>query len=110
MKISDLAKFLKNKMRYIEDKRSTDEIIASNYFECIKYLYKGNEKPIVTGFRKDVNIWLETTVGSIELDEIPHNNGHLTNCVYELEALIGENNYSEEYVISLINDYINKNW
>ena len=31
----------------------------------------------------------------------------LYNKVLELNALIGENGYSEEYVISLINDYIN---
>ena len=28
----------------------------------------------------------------------------------EIHALIGENGYSEEYVIALINDYINQNW
>ena len=56
MKISDLAKFIKKKMGYKEDNRSDDEIIASNYYECIKYLYKGKEKPIVYGYRNDFMI------------------------------------------------------
>lgn len=41
MKISDLAKFIEKKMGYKEDNRSDDEIITSNYYECIKYLYRG---------------------------------------------------------------------
>lgn len=112
MKESALAKFLKGIFGK-KDKRnnmSDDEIIKLDYFECIAYLYKGKEKPVVLGFEQGVNTWLNTTVGSIELDSIPHDNGHLTNNVYELEALIGENGYDEKYLISLINQAIDENW
>lgn len=109
MKISDLAKFLKKTMGHKEDNRSNDEIIASNYYECIKHLYKGKEKPIVYGYRDEVNEWLRTSVGSIEIDEVGKGTS-LYNKVLEINVLIGENAYSEEYVISLINDYINHNW
>lgn len=87
-----------------------EEIIKLNYFECICYLYKGKEKPVVIGFRSGVNIWLETNVGDIDLDSIPHGKGYLTNCVYELEALIGENGFSDDYIIEIINDVINEKW
>ncbi len=112
MKISDVANYIK-KLFGIDDGRnnlSIDEIIALDYFECICYLYKGKEKPVVYGFRDGVNTWLITSVGSIEFDEIPHNKSHLTNNVYELEALIGENNLDDDYVIKLINDKINESW
>ena len=90
--------------------RSDDEIIASNYYECIKYLYRGGkEKPIIYGYRNEVNEWLRTSVGSIEIDEVEKVSS-LYNKVLELNVLIGENGYSEEYVIALINDCINQNW
>ena len=112
MKESSLAKFLK-RIFGIKDERnnmSDDEIIKLDYFECIAYLYKGKEKPVVLGFEQGVATWLNTTVGSIEFDSIPHDNGHLTNNVCELEALIGENGYDEKYLVPLINQAIDENW
>ncbi len=112
MKISVLANYIK-KLFKINDGRnnlSTEEIIALDYFECICYLYNGNEKPVVYSFKDGVNIWLTTSVGTIEFDEIPHSKSHLTNNVYELEALIGENNLDEDYVIKLINSKIDESW
>lgn len=112
IKESILAKYLKNIFgkKNERDNLSDEEIIKLNYFECVSYLYKGKEKPLVLGFKEGVNIWLKTSIGDIDLDSIPHNKGHLTNNVYELEALIGENCYSEEYLIDLINQAIDENW
>ena len=112
MKISDVANYLKSIFK-IKDQRnnlSNEEIIALDYYECISYLYKEKEKPIILGFNEGVNIWLNTSVGPIELDSIPHNNGHLTNNVQEIEVLIGENDYDEKFIISLINKKIDECW
>lgn len=69
----------------------------------------GKEKTIIYGYRNEVNEWLRTSVDSIEIDEVGKETS-LYEKVLELNALIGENGYSEEYVIALINDYINQNW
>ncbi len=113
MKISSIANYIMNLFGIKQNNRknlSIDDIIALDYYECICYLYKGNKKPVVLGFEDDVNIWLKTSVGAIDIDAIPHNEGHLTNNVNELEVLIGEQNYDNEYVINLINKKIDSSW
>lgn len=112
IKTSKVASFIK-KIFGIDDTRdslSIEEIIALDYYECIRYLYDRKEKPKVFGFRDGVNIWLETSVGSIEFDEIPHSKGHLTNNVQEIGILIGENGLDDSYVINLINKGIDQYW
>ncbi len=108
LKTSDFASFLNpNKKR---KNLTAEEIIALDYYECISYLYRGKEKPVITGFKEGVNIWLETSVGPLELDEIPHNKSHLTNNVHEIEVLMGENDFEDDYIIKLINQKIDESW
>lgn len=112
MKISKVAKYLKKLFRN-KDARSNmsdKDIIKLDYFECISYLYKGIEKPIVIGFKDGVFLWINTTVGLLELDSIPHDEGHLTKDVMELEVLIGEKNYDEDYVVNLVNKSLTERW
>lgn len=108
IKISDLAASLNPNSK--RKNLTTEQIIALDYYECISYLYQGKEKPQVTGFREDVYLWLETTVGPIELDEIPHRKSHLMNNVREIEVLTGENDFENDDLINLINQKINDTW
>ncbi|MGM9970119.1 MAG: hypothetical protein ACI35S_06965 [Anaeroplasma sp.] len=112
IKTSSVANFIKKLFGINDDRNnlSIEEIIALDYYECISYLYNGKEMPIVYGYRDGVNIWLKTSVGPIELDSIPHGNGHLTNNVYELEALIADNGYDESYVVDLINKILKEKY
>lgn len=90
--------------------KSDMEIITDDYIVCMKYFISGKDKPVVLGFKEGACIWLNTSLGCIELDEIPHNNGYLKNCVYEIETLIGENGYSEETVVLALNERIKMTW
>ncbi len=61
----------------------------------------------IRGFREGVNEWLMTdSDGDIELDSIPHNESELSECRYEIEALIGDNGYDEDTVIKALNEKI----
>lgn len=113
IKASSVAAYIKKLFNLKDDVRdglSDDEIIALDYFECICFLYKGKEKPIVTGFRQGFTRELETNVGLIELENIPHSKQHLYNNVLELDVLIGENGYDDPYLIELINKYLDEHW
>ena len=82
------------------------EIIVNDYIKCIKYLLKGKLVPII-GFRDGVNEWLMTdSDGDIDIDSIPHDNCELTECRYEIEALIGDNGYDEDTILKALNEKI----
>lgn len=90
----------------IDDTRSDIEIIVEDYIKCIKYFLNGKLVPI-TGFKEGVYEWLMTeSEGDIELDSIPHDESELSECRYEIEALIGDNGYDEDTVIKALNDKI----
>lgn len=44
--------------------------------------------------------------GDIELDSIPHDNCELTECRYEIEALIGDNGYDDNTILIALNEKI----
>ena len=89
-----------------DDPRTDLEIIVDDYIKCIKYLLNGKLVP-VTGYREGVHEWLMTDdMGDIELDTISHDECELSECRYEIEALIGENGYDEDTVIKALNEKI----
>ena len=86
--------------------RTDLDIIVDDYIRCVKYLLNGKIVPI-TGFRDGVNEWLMTADdGDVELDSIPHDNCRLTECRYEIEALIGDNGYDEDTILNALNKKI----
>ncbi|MBD5132679.1 MAG: hypothetical protein HDT28_08870 [Clostridiales bacterium] len=89
-----------------DDSRTDLETIVDDYIKCIKYLLNGKIVPI-TGFRDEVHEWLMTdSDGDIDLGFIPHDNGELTECRYEIEALIGDNGYDEDTILKALNEKI----
>ena len=89
-----------------DNSRTDLDIIVDDYIKCIKYFLNGNLVPI-TGYREGVHEWLITDgAGDIELNFIPHDDSELTECRYEIEALIGENGYDENTVIEALNKKI----
>lgn len=89
-----------------DDCRTDLEIIVDDYIKCIKYLLNGKIVPII-GFRDEVHEWLITdSDGDIELDAIPHDNCELTECRYEIEALIGDNRYDDDTILIALNEKI----
>ena len=95
-----------NKASKEEDSRADLEIIVDDYIKCIKYILNGKIAPII-GFRNGVHEWLMTdSDGDIELDSIPHDNCELTECRYEIEALIGDNGYDDNTILMMLNEKI----
>ncbi len=89
-----------------EDSRADLEIIVDDYIKCIKYLLNG-KIVVIIGFRNGVHEWLMTdSDGDIELDSIPHDNCELTECRYEIEALIGDNGYDDNEILFALNEKI----
>ena len=89
-----------------DDSRTDLDIIVDDYIKCIKYLLNGKIVPI-TGFRDGVHEWLMTdNDGDVDLDSIPHDNSELTECRYEIEALIGDNGYDNDTVLIALNKVI----
>lgn len=89
-----------------EDSRADLEIIVDDYIKCIKFLLNGKIVPII-GFRNGVHEWLMTdSDGDIELDSIPHDNCELTECRYEIEALIGDKGYDDNTILIVLNEKI----
>lgn len=82
------------------------ETIVDDYIKCIKYLLNGRVVPII-GFREGVHEWLMTdSDGDLALDSIPHDNGELTECRYEIEALIVDNGYDDNIILFELNKKI----
>ncbi len=90
---------------YKEDVRTDLEIIVDNYIRCMKYLLKGKVAS-VTRFKDGVTEWLITDIGLVELDAIPHDESELTECRYEIEALIADNDFDNDTVLQALNDRI----
>lgn len=87
----------------VDDTRTDLEKIVADYIKCIQYFLDGELVPI-TGFREGVHEWLMTDgAGDIDLDSIPHDECELSECRFEIEALIGDNGYDEETVIKALN-------
>ncbi len=110
LKTSEVANYIRKLFGMKESNLSIEETIQQDYYDCICYLYRGKEKPVIIGFKGDNCICLSTTVGEILLFEIPHNKCYLTNCANEIEVLVNENEFAEDYVVKLINDIIEKKW
>ncbi len=102
----EVISLLKGKMAFADDDRSDLDIIVDDYIKCIKYLLNGKLVPVI-GFRDGVQEWLMTdSDGDIELDSIPHDNCELTECRYEIEALIGDNGYDDNEILFALNEKI----
>lgn len=86
------------------------EQIIEDYIVCIGYFYRGEKPPYVKSFQNDFYYWLETDIGLIELDKIPHDNRKLTERCCEIECLIADNGYSSEEIIERLNDEIKNQW
>lgn len=109
IKASSVAAYIKKLLNLkddVKDGLSDEEIVVLDYYEAIRYFYKGKEKPVALGFTQGVDIWLETTVGPIRLDEMPHE----ISLEEEVEILIGENGFDHSYLIELINKYLDEHW
>ena len=100
--------FFKKKANKIQ--QADIDIIAENYVECIRYFYRGEKPPYVNSFKDDYYFWLETDIGLIELERIPHDEQFLTERVMEIEALIADNNYALSDIKEHINDRLKDNW
>lgn len=86
------------------------EQIAEDYIVCICYFYRGEKPPFVKSFKDDYYFWLNTDIGLIELDNIPHDNAELTERRSEIECLIADNGYSNEEIIESLNEEIKNQW
>lgn len=102
----DWLKHKGNDMPVKEYSRADLEIIVDDYIKCIKYLLNG-KIVIIIGFRHGAHECLMTdSDGDLELDSIPHDNCELTECRYEIEALIGDNGYDENEILYALNEKI----
>ena len=86
------------------------EQIAEDYVECIRYFYRNEKPPFVKNFQDDFYFWLETDIGLIELNKIPHDNLKLTERCCEIECLIADNGYSNDEIIEKLNEEIKRQW
>ncbi|MDE6373158.1 MAG: hypothetical protein K2L72_01530 [Clostridia bacterium] len=86
------------------------EQVIEDYMVCICYFYRGEKPPFVKSFKEDCYYWLNTDVGLIELDNIPHENAELTERLSEIEFLIADNGYSNDEIIVKLNEEINNQW
>lgn len=104
--VLDWIKLKEYGMPVEEDSRADLETIVDDYIKCIKYLLNG-KVAIILGFRHGVHEWLMTdSDGDLQLDSIPHDNCELTECRYEIEALIGDNGYDENEILFALNEKI----
>lgn len=86
------------------------EQVIENYIVCICYFYRGDQPPFVKNFNDDHYYWLNTDIGLIELNKIPHDNEELTERLYEIESLIADYGYSNEEIIAKLNKEIKNQW
>lgn len=98
------------KKKAAKTQKADIDIITQDYVECIRYFYRGEKPPFVNGFKDDFYFWLETDMGLIELEEIPHDEQFLTECRMEIEALIADNNYSLSEIKEHLNVKLKNNW
>lgn len=86
------------------------EQIVENFIVCICYFYRGEQPPFVKNFNDGVKDWLETDIGEICLDQIPHDNFELTERRREIEALIADYDFSDSEIIKKLNEEIKNQW
>ena len=98
------------KKKAVKQYKTDLEQIIEDYLVCICYFYRGEKPPFVKSFKDDVYFWLETDIGLIELDNIPHDNHELTERCCEIECLIADNGYSDEEIIKSLNEEIKNQW
>lgn len=98
------------KKKKVRQNKSDMEQIAEDYIQCMRYLYRGEKPPFVKNFDDDFYFWLNTDIGLIELDKIPHDNRELTEKINEIECLIADNGYSNAEIIERLNEEIKNQW
>lgn len=86
------------------------EQVIEDYIVCICYFYRGEKPPFVKSFNKGHYYWLNTDIGLIELNRIPHDNEELTERLCEIECLIADYGYSGEEIIAELNEEIKNQW
>ena len=102
--------FGKKKKNAVKQHKTDLEQIIEDYVECIRHLYRGENPPFVNSFKDDYYYWLNTDIGLIELDNIPHDNAELTERRSEIECLIADGGYSNDEIIERLNDEIKNQW
>lgn len=98
-------------------KKSSDKFVKSDleqiiedYVVCICHFYRGEKPPVVVDFKEDYYFWLNTDIGLIELNNIPHDNRELTERCCEIECLIADNGFSNDEIIRKLNEEIQNQW
>lgn len=93
-----------------DDYKNDLEQVIEDYIVCICYFYRGEKPPFVKNFSEDHYYWLNTDIGLIELNRIPHDNEELTERLCEIECLIADYGYSNEEIITKLNEEIKEQW
>lgn len=86
------------------------EQVIEDYIVCICYFYRGEKPPFVKNFQEEHYYWLNTDIGPIELNKIPHDNEELTERLCEIECLIADYGYSNEEILTKLNEEIKNQW
>lgn len=102
--------FGKKKKNAANQYKSDLEQIIEDYMVCICYFYRDEKPPFVKDFKEDYYFWLNTDIGLIELNKIPHDNAELTERCCEIECLIADNAFSNDEIINRLNDEIKNQW
>ncbi len=102
--------FGKKKKSIVRQCETDLEQIIEDYIVCIRHFYRGEKPPFVKRFKDDYYDWLETDVGFIELEMIPHDNTALTERINEIECFIADNGFSNEEIIEKLNEKLKNEW
>ncbi len=102
--------FGKKKRSIVRQSKTDLEQIIEDYIVCIRNFYRGEKPPLVKCFKDDYYYWLDTDIGLIELEKIPHNNTELTERINEIECLIADNGFSNEEIIEKLNNELKYQW